>query len=334
MMTNEEFATYVKGSFAKGQPKRKLRADVNNSVNEAANIMADDVDWTTSGCVGPVRDQGQCGSCWAFASVASSESANCLANGHNLVTFSPQQVTSCCTTGGNQGCDGGYPDKAIDWISQNGLCTDSSYPYTSGSSGQTGTCKKTCTPQKLPFVSSVDVSSGESNLQTALQKQPITVVVTAGNNAWKQYGGGVLSSCPQAQSDHAVFAVGYGTSTSPYFKIRNSWGTSWGENGYIYLKRGVGGTGTCNVAEAPTYPQISGTTTPTTTPKPTGTTVAPTKTSTPTKTSKPTTPAPTTTQPSDSCNGCSTCYYPDYDMCLSGWDYSTCTDYGLQWCGN
>jgi len=343
MMTTEEFAHYVKGSFSKGQPKRQLRADANNNAQEAADTMVDGTDWTNSGCVGAVRDQGQCGSCWAFASVASAESANCLANGHNFVEFSTQQVTNCCTAGGSQGCDGGYEDKAIDWISQNGLCTETSYPYTSGSTGQTGTCKSSCTRQHLAVSGVVNVNSGESNLQNALQKQPITVAVSAGNDAWKQYSGGVLSSCPKAQSDHAVFAVAYGTSSSPYFKIRNSWGTSWGENGYIYLKRGVGGVGTCNVAETPSYPQMSSTTPaptatstakPTSTPKPTATS-KPTATPKPTKTPKPTTPAPTTTSPpSDSCNDCTGCYDAEYDYCYQTWSEYTCTDYDLQWCGN
>ena len=343
MMTNEEFAKFAHGSFLQDK-SRRLRADMNESaekseISEMSEANAGTIDWTTSGCVTSVKNQGQCGSCWAFSTVAAVESANCL-TGAKLVDFSSQQVTSCSTSGG-YGCSGGFPSKALDWIAQNGLCTDASYPYTSGSTQQTGTCSTSCQSQHLSISGSVNVASGESSLETALNQQPIVVVVYAGNNVWKQYSGGVVSSCPQGQSDHAVLAVGYGSSTSPFFKIKNSWGTSWGDHGYIYLQRGVGGKGTCNVAEAPTYPRMTGSVSPSTAP-----TSAPTQAPQPTatRTPQPTTtrtPRPTatktnspTSKPRSKCGSCQNCYYAPGLACFSNWSRYDCQSSGFQWCGN
>ncbi|OQS04738.1 cysteine protease family C01A, partial [Thraustotheca clavata] len=221
----------------------------------AANADGE-VDWTTSKCVNAVKNQGQCGSCWAFSGTGTVESAHCIATG-TLLNLSDQQVTSCAKAAGN-GCDGGLEDKAITWIHDNGgLCLEKDYPYTSGSSGQTGSCQSSCSKQKLSIGATVNIK-GEGALETALNTQPISVAVEAGNDVWQYYKGGVVTHCPGAQSDHAVIAVGYGSENGKnFFKIRNSWGANWGEKGYIRLQRGVGGKGMCNVAEEPAYPKIS-----------------------------------------------------------------------------
>ncbi|CAK5041232.1 unnamed protein product, partial [Aphanomyces euteiches] len=161
-------------------------------------------------------------------------------------------------------------------------------------------------------------TEGEDSLVAALNKQPVSVIVESDNEVWRNYQSGVVTQCPGKQSDHAVIAVGYGTSTHDYFKIKNSWGAQWGDNGYIYLRRGVGGKGMCNVAEGISFPTLTGTTVdppspstrqptvpPTTTsPQTSAPTVKPTTTSSPktkkprkTKTPKPTTAAPETLAP-------------------------------------
>ncbi|EQC38195.1 hypothetical protein SDRG_04623 [Saprolegnia diclina VS20] len=169
---------------------------------------------------------------------------------------------------------------------------------------------------KVSVGKSVDIQ-GESALQSALDKQPVTVVVEAGNNVWRNYKSGVVQSCPGAQSDHAVIAVGYGTKDGQqHFKIKNSWGTGWGEQGYIYLKRGVSSKGMCNVAEMPSYPALSGKSQPSSEPQP---------------------PSKPTKMPHGNCNGCNGCYYPAASQCLTAdYDKKYCEylapEFGTQWC--
>ncbi|OQR93125.1 cysteine protease family C01A [Achlya hypogyna] len=254
LLSHDEFKARLGRSFGKVQPKRALRVEDVDFASLEGVAAAGSVDWTTGKCVNAVKDQGQCGSCWTFSATGAAESAHCLATG-TLLNLSEQQLVSCDATDGD-GCNGGWEDKALTWISSHGQCLTKDYPYTSGTSGQNGTCKKTCKAQKLSIGTTVEIA-GEGPLTTALNTQPVTVAVEAGNDVWQYYGGGVVTACPGAQSDHAVIAVGYGSASGKnYFKVRNSWGASWGEAGYIRLQRGVGGKGMCNVAEQPAYPKI------------------------------------------------------------------------------
>lgn len=210
----------------------------------------DSLDWSTSPCVAPPQNQGQCGSCWAFASVGAVEAAQCIAGGKKtLIKYSEQQLTSCDTR--NLGCNGGAPTYAFQYIQQNGLCTLADYPYTS-SNGGNAACKTSCQKTQTGIKGSARVS-GEAGLVSTLAKHPVVIAVAAGNNAWKQYAGGVLSTCQTSQVDHAVLAVGYDAST---IKIKNSWGTRWGEQGYIRMRRGVAGTGTCSMYTDMSHPSI------------------------------------------------------------------------------
>ncbi|KDO20842.1 hypothetical protein SPRG_14073 [Saprolegnia parasitica CBS 223.65] len=337
LLTEKEFAEYVKGSFGRGQPERRLRADTVARDLTAEQAEAAGIDWSADKCNPSVKNQGNCGSCWTFSSVAVAEQAHCLATG-SLLDLSEQQLVSCDSSSG-EGCQGGWPWKALDYISANGICTEADYPYKSGSTGQNGQCKTSCRKTKLSIGATVNIQ-GESALQSALDKQTVQVIVEAGNNVWKNYQSGVVKSCPGSQSDHAVLAVGYGTlSGVNHFKIKNSWGTSWGAGGYIYLQRGVGGNGMCNVAEHPSYPKISTSPTPTSqdptdSPSPSTKTPEPT-TKSPSPTTK--TPVPTTKKP-NKCHGCTGCYYPDGDECYNDYDAETCQDlswdYGTIWCGN
>ncbi|KAH9162208.1 hypothetical protein AeNC1_018852, partial [Aphanomyces euteiches] len=120
---------------------------------------------------------------------------------------------------------GGYPSAAIDYQHNGGICLESAYPYTSGTTGQTGSCQSSCAKKTLSIGETVQ-TEGEDSLVAALNKQPVSVVVEAGNEVWRNYKSGVVTQCPGKQSDHAVIAVGYGTSTHDYFKIKNSWGLS------------------------------------------------------------------------------------------------------------
>ncbi|OQR88696.1 cysteine protease family C01A [Thraustotheca clavata] len=250
LLSHQEFKAYVQKSFGKKkQPSRVLKVQTDEALN--ATLPTSSVDWTTSKCMPAVKDQGECGSCWAFSATGAAEIGNCIAGG-TLYNLAEQQLVDCDSS--NYGCDGGDESEAINRIVSNGgLCLASAYPYTSGLSGNASTCQASCTTQSLPHISySVNIQ-GESALATALVKQVVTVAVFAGNDAWQYYTGGILSSCTSGESDHAVIAVGYG---SNYWKVRNSWGASWGESGYIRLSRGTGGNGTCNIAQSPAYPNL------------------------------------------------------------------------------
>ncbi|KAF0691324.1 hypothetical protein As57867_017352, partial [Aphanomyces stellatus] len=301
LMNDAEFKQYVQVSFQSGNKSLRQAKDAPSA---AGAVVAATVDWTTR-CNPPVRDQGACGSCWAHAAVGVAEAAHCLATGE-LLSLSVQQVTSCSTEGGSQGCEGGFPWYAIDYVNQEGLCLDSDWPY----AAQTGTCDGQCNKQHLQIGSSVR-GNGESGLVNGLNNQPVSVVVEAGNSVWKNYQGGVVSQCPGAQSDHAVIAVAYDGQS---YTIKNSWGTGWGESGYMRLARNTGSTGTCNVGEAPTWPQLSSNPNPTPSHGPT--------------------PVPSSTQPPSQCGDCDACLFSYFNQCYSDFSSSDCAYYGGVWCGH
>ncbi|RAW24337.1 hypothetical protein PC110_g19233 [Phytophthora cactorum] len=239
LMTDEEFAKFIGESYQRGSG---LLADTKFAEEVPSNSTSADKDWTTSGCVVPVKNQGQCGSCWAFAAVAALESAVCL-SGKPLTPLSEQQVVDCDEA--SYACDGGFPGDALTFIKQSGgVCTEEAYPYSN--------CKR----EAVTIRKVVAVPESDAGLVQAINTQPVAVGVAAGNPTWKQYKSGIVSSCTTSELDHAVLAVGY---SSSYFKIKNSWSTQWGEEGYMRLKRGAGTTssGTCGIIGAKSvYPQL------------------------------------------------------------------------------
>jgi C1A family cysteine protease len=212
-----------------------------------------ETDWSKSACVNPPGLQGQCGSCWAFATIGALEAAQCIANGDKKApVYSEQQLVSCDTK--DFGCSGGAPVYAMQYLRDNGVCTDSSYPYTSVEGGTAAACANSCTPTKSGIREIVQLKSGdESALLSAVKQQPVVVSVISNNAAWKQYTGGVITSCAAATVDHAVLAVGYDATS---IKIKNSWGTDWGEEGYVRLSRSKQNTGTCAVLTDMSYPKL------------------------------------------------------------------------------
>lgn len=204
------------------------------------------VDWRTKGAVTPVKDQGQCGSCWAFSATEAIESFSFLKHG-TLNELSPQQITSCDKV--DSGCNGGWPYRAYSYVkTANGLESESDYPYTSGS-GQTGTCKYVSSKVVSGTSPSgyTSVAKSESQLQTALNVGPVSICLAA--DAFQTYRGGILQSCP-GSVDHCVQGVGYDTGAN-YWIVRNSWGTSWGEQGYIRIAMGKD---LCQISQYATFP--------------------------------------------------------------------------------
>jgi len=207
------------------------------------------LDWVAKGDVVAIKDQGQCGSCWAFSAVASSESAIKIKYG-TLTSLSEQQLVDCAGTYGNAGCNGGLMDSAFKYMEKNGLCTESAYKYTA----KDGTCKaSSCTASAHTKLSQyTDVAHNENALGAATDLEPVSVAIEADQSGFQLYKSGVFQGACGKQLDHGVVVVGYGTDgTTPYWKVRNSWGTSWGEAGYI---RFIRNKDECGVADEPSYP--------------------------------------------------------------------------------
>jgi C1A family cysteine protease len=215
-------------------PKRSIK-----TVDIPASLTPNgDIDWVAAGKVTPVKNQASCGSCWAFSATAAQESAILLASG-NSVSLSEQQLVDCSGSYGNQGCNGGWMDSAFDYARDHGLTTTDKYPYVARDQN----CKIDSGDYKV--VSYAD-AEGCNNLLNALSARPVSVAVDA--SVWSAYKSGVLSNC-NTNVNHGVLLVG---ATDAYWKIKNSWGTSWGETGYIRLARGD----TCAVCDYPSYPVV------------------------------------------------------------------------------
>jgi len=245
-LTGEEF----KAIYASGYRAKEKRS-VNVSTLKSAALPTS-VDWEAKGAVTPVKNQGQCGSCWAFSTTGSVEGAVFIGKG-TLTSVSEQQLVDCSTAEGNQGCNGGLMDYGFAYIIKNkGIGSEASYPYTATD----GTCKKV--PSVSTISSFTDVQTGsETALMTAIVQQPISVAVEADQDSFQLYTGGVMSKACGTQLDHGVLAVGYGTlAGADYYQVKNSWGADWGMKGYILLARGSfnGNNGQCGIQMDPSYP--------------------------------------------------------------------------------
>jgi len=226
------YLTYVPRNYTK-----RVEVQLDGQVAEA-------VDWRTKGVVTPVKDQGQCGSCWAFSATEAIESYAAL-SGKSLVALSPQQITSCDKVDG--GCNGGNTETAYEYVVKaGGIESGADYPYTSGG-GTTGICHFSASKVAIAIKGYKSVAKGEASLQTALNNGPVSVCLAA--EAFQSYTSGILKLCPGAV-DHCVQAVGYDT-TGAYWLVRNSWGTTWGEKGYIRIATGKD---LCKISDDITYP--------------------------------------------------------------------------------
>lgn len=223
------------------------------------------VNWVEKGAVTTAKDQGQCGSCWSFSTTGALEGVYYLKYGR-LESFSEQQLVDCDSLkygGHDHGCNGGLMDNAFTWISKNGgLCKESDYPYVSGITKTEGICQKGCTKVAgSTIVKYVDVAhSSDTAMMNALAQQPVSVAIEADQREFQLYKSGVFTGACGTNLDHGVLAVGYGTLDGlDYYTIKNSWGTSWGENGYIKIGRGSSynsGNGQCGVLLQASYPLL------------------------------------------------------------------------------
>ena len=252
-LTPQEFADGRIGGYVPRKLRRASPASL-ETAPAAPEACGTSADWTTKGAVTPVKNQGQCGSCWAFSTTGSVEGVNAI-NGKGLVSLSEQQLVDCSSSAGNQGCNGGLMDNAFTWIAQTGgLCTEASYPYTAA----TGTCKTTC-KRVVTISGHTDVAhNNDAALCGAVSQQPVSIAIEADQNSFQLYSSGVMTAPCGTNLDHGVLAVGYGVSGGEqYWKVKNSWGATWGEAGYILLGRGAkynGGAGQCGIYMEPSWP--------------------------------------------------------------------------------
>lgn len=217
-------------------------------------VRNDGVDWRDQGAVNDVKNQGSCGSCWAFSAIGAIESAWKIA-GNVLTSFSEQQLVDCSSAFGNHGCQGGLMNNAFKYLvkSAGGIETEAAYPYTAAD----GKCKFDATKVngKIKTYSSINQRDCDGLLH-AITSQPVSVGIAA--NAIMQYKSGIFNN-PRCgtQLNHGVVAVGYGVEgKQEYWIIRNSWGASWGEKGYIRFARDDNKSedGMCGICLAASYP--------------------------------------------------------------------------------
>jgi len=250
-LTNEEFKTlYVSGYKA---PEQMLGELPYLGEHEVVGEVAASVDWVTSGAVTPVKNQGQCGSCWSFSTTGGLEGAWQINSG-SLTSMSEQQFVDCDHS--SMGCNGGSMSTAFSWAKSENVCTESSYPYTA----KDGSCKTSCTtaiPQGgvtgYKSVGSLFFKATKEKMQSAIQQQPVSIAIQADQTSFQHYTSGILSGACGTQLDHGVLAVGYDSSAG-YWLVKNSWGASWGEKGFVRI---TDSGNECGVLSQPVYPTVS-----------------------------------------------------------------------------
>jgi len=246
-LTAEEFkAQYASGGLF--EPNTRMVERHTKQVIKGG--LPDEVDWRNKGAVTPVKDQGQCGSCWSFSTTGVIEGFHFTQTGE-LLSFAEQQIVDCDRST-NQGCNGGWPYLAVQYAAQNGLELESDYPYTA----RDGSCNFNAgKAHKVNSGYAFVPAKSTDQLKNALVNGPVSVLIEADQQVFQFYSSGVIKAGCGASLDHAVLAVGYQkVGVLEAFIVKNSWGTSWGDSGYVYIwsdQQENQGQGVCGILAQP-----------------------------------------------------------------------------------
>ena len=250
-LTPEEFKLQYVGGL-----KTEVGSYGCKSFSSSASGAPASIDWRAKGAVTSVKDQGQCGSCWTFSATGAVEGVWAISTG-KLVDLSEQELVDCATglSYGSHGCNGGQMEGAFKYIISNGQCALSSYPYTA----KDGSCQKCSAVAHISSCSDVKPND-QVSLKAAVAQQPVAIAIEADTRYFQSYSSGILTSSSCGTNlDHGVLIVGYGSENGQdYWLVKNSWGTTCGDKGYVKIARSssTNDAGICGIAMDPSFPSV------------------------------------------------------------------------------